>query len=485
MSGVQLGTNLSMDAGHAVGVGPLQETVPDLDSPRGDPNIAMPHVIAWNITRRCNLACAHCYISAGAWHEADNELDTNACFRVIDEILAVNPGPLLILSGGEPLVREDLEEVADYASRQGATVVVGTNGTGLTDKRIESLMAAGVQGVALSVDSLNPQYHDRFRHGEGALGETLAAVDRLGRHELDFLVQVSVTKGNRSELENIIAWADEKGAVCVNVYFLVETGRGAGMRGLKPDENEEILEQLCDLQREYRGRMMVRSKCQPQLMRHVYERDHDSSLLHYQTRCPCGVQYCRITPEGKVTPCPYMPEVAGDLTARTFGDIWKDAKVFKLLRNGDLGGKCGRCEYREVCGGCRARAYAVDGDFLGPDLSCAYEPAPGVAPIVPVTRDVMYGESPTLGLPWSPEAEARLSSIPSFVRGVVGNRIEKFAIEAGYDLVTLEVMSEVRKGMPIDFSKRMPFFARGRSGKLRNVETTSGVAETRPRVENR
>jgi len=257
------------------------------------------------------------------------------------------------------------------------------------------------------------------------------------------------------------------------------------MRGLKPDENEEILEQLCDLQREYRGRMMVRSKCQPQLMRHVYERDHDSSLLHYQTRCPCGVQYCRITPEGKVTPCPYMPEVAGDLTARTFGDIWKDAKIFKLLRNGDLGGKCGRCEYREVCGGCRARAYAVDGDFLGPDLSCAYEPAPGVAPIVPVTRDVMYGESPTLGLPWSPEAEARLSSIPSFVRGVVGNRIEKFAIEAGYDLVTLEVMSEVRKGMPIDFSKRMPFFARGRSGKLKNVETTSGVAETRPRVENR
>ena len=97
------------------------------------------------------------------------------------------------------------------------------------------------------------------------------------------------------------------------------------MQGLKPDENEEILAQLCDLQREYQGRMMVRSKCQPQLMRHVYERDHDSSLLNYQTRCPCGVQYCRITPEGKVTPCPYMPEVAGDLTERTFGDIWKDA----------------------------------------------------------------------------------------------------------------------------------------------------------------
>lgn len=485
MSGVQLGVDPAMSAGHTVGVGPLHETVSGFDTPSGDSSLAIPHVIAWNITRRCNLACAHCYISAGSWHEAAGELDTKACFRIVDQILEANPSPLLILSGGEPLIREDLEEVADYASGRGATVVVGTNGTRLTDERIRSLMTAGVQGVALSIDSLNPQYHDRFRHGEGALGETLAAVDRLGRHQLDFLVQVSVTKGNRGELEDIVAWADEKGAVCVNVYFLVETGRGAGMRGLEPDENEEILGQLCDLQREYQGRMMVRSKCQPQLMRHIYERDPDSSLLHYRTRCPCGVQYCRITPEGKVTPCPYMPEVAGDLTEQTFGEIWKDAKIFKLLRDGDLGGKCGRCEYREVCGGCRARAYSVDGDFLGPDLSCSYEPAPGVAPTVALARNVMYGEAPALGLPWSPEAESRLSAIPSFVRGVVGSRIEKFAIDAGYDRVTLEVMSEVRKGMPIDFSRRMPFFARGGRGRLGKSETTSGVDETRPRVENR
>ncbi|MFV1986028.1 MAG: radical SAM protein [Gemmatimonadota bacterium] len=421
----------------------------------------IPHVVAWNITRRCNLACAHCYISAGSWESAAEELDTNACRSVIDQILEVNPSPLLILSGGEPLVRPDLEDIARHATDGGATVVVGTNGTGLTRERIDSLMQAGVRGVALSVDSLDPTYHDRFRHGDGALADTLAAVQQLREARLDFLIQLSVTKGNRHELEDVAAWAEGSGAVCLNVYFLVETGRAEGMRGLAPEENEAILVRLAELQREYRGRLMIRSKCQPQLMRHVYENDPDSPLLHYRTRCPCGVQYCRITPEGKVTPCPYMPEVAGDLSERSFGEIWRDATVFRLLREGELGGKCGRCEYREICGGCRARAYAVDGDLLGPDLSCVYEPDGHNPPVGPAQSN-MYGDPTALELSWAPDASERLASIPSFVRGVVASRVETFARERGHERVTLEVMAEVRRSMPVDFSKRLPFFAGGR-----------------------
>jgi len=421
----------------------------------------IPHVVAWNLTRRCNLACAHCYISAGAWHGAGDELDAAACRGIVDQILAVNDSPLLILSGGEPLVRDDLEEIARHASEGGATVVVGTNGTGLTADRIRSLAAAGIQGVALSIDSLDARYHDRFRHGPGALADTLAAVDRLGDAGLDFLVQFTVTRGNRQELEALLAWAEEAGAVCVNVYFLVETGRAQGMRGMSPEENDAVLVRLAELQREYRGRLMIRSKCQPQLMRHVYERDPESPLLHYRTRCPCGVQYCRITPEGKVTPCPYLPEVAGDLRERGFREIWEGSTLFRLLRAGELGGKCGRCEYREVCGGCRARAYAVDGDFLGPDPDCVYEPAGAREPVRPA-RDVTYGAPAELGLPWTPEAERRLDRIPSFVRGVVASRVESFARERGLDRVTLEVMREVRRSMPVDFSKRLPFFAAGR-----------------------
>lgn len=418
----------------------------------------LPHVVAWNLTRRCNLACAHCYISAGSWHGGGGELETTRCLEIVDQVLEVNPAVLLILSGGEPLLRDDLEEIARHATRRGATVVVGTNGTRLTEERIDGLKAAGVRGVALSIDSLDSRYHDRFRHGEGALEDTLAAVERLRERRLDFLVQFSLTRGNRHELEPLVAWSAEKGAVCVNVYFLVETGRGTGMRGLPPEENDAVLRTLVRLQREYRGRLMVRSKCQPQLMRHVYESDRDSPLLHYRTRCPCGVQYCRITPEGKVTPCPYLPLEAGDLAGSSFRKIWEEAAVFRLLREGELGGKCGRCEYREVCGGCRARAYSVDGDFLGPDLSCAYEPKGG-DPVRP-TRDLRYGDPARRALEWSPEAERRLEGIPSFVRGVVAGRVEAFARRRGYPRITPEVMGEVRRAMPVDFSERLPWFAR-------------------------
>ena len=423
----------------------------------------IPHVVAWNITQRCNLACAHCYISAGSWHSAAGELPTEDCLRIVDEILAANPSPMLILSGGEPLVRDDLETIAARASAGGATVVVGTNGTGLTDERIESLKASGVQGVAVSVDSLNPTYHDRFRHGTGALDQTLAAVDRLARHELDFIIQTTITRGNREELATLVEWAAGKGAVSFNLYFLVETGRGEGMRGMSPEENDSVLAELLLLEAKYRGRMMIRSKCQPQIMRHAHDGDADSPLLNYQTRCPCGVQYCRITPEGKVTPCPYMPAEAGDLSEATFGEIWEKSELFASLRDPTLGGKCGDCEYALVCGGCRARAYATSGDPLGADESCAYEPTGEVELIRPQARSVTYGSDPIeRQLTWTAEAEERVERIPSFVRGVVVDRVETWARENGHSEVTAEMLSQMRSRMPVDFSRRRPFFLGGK-----------------------
>lgn len=489
--------------------------------PRNGYSHHLPHVVAWNLTQRCNLACAHCYISAGSWRAADNELTTAECRRITDEIFATHrlgmgndssatngadgrpggaePAPLFILSGGEPLLRDDLEEVASYAVAKGATVVVGTNGTRLTDGRIESLKDAGVTGVAVSVDSLDTDYHDRFRHGAGALEDTLAAVARLRERELDFIVQTSLTSGNRDELPALVEWAASAGAVAFNLYFLVATGRGAGMRGLKPAENDAVLAELVALEREYRGRMMIRSKCQPQIMRHAYENDTESPLLNYGTRCPCGLHYCRITPEGKVTPCPYMPAVAGDLRRERFDEVWFDSKVFRELReartagrNGAeappggygaaaaggaaaekrvaesgstprLGGKCGRCEYREVCGGCRARAFADSGDYLAADESCAYEPT-GDQPVIQPKSPTTYGgtaKSPTLD--WSEPARERMRRIPGFVRGVVTERIENFARDRGYDRVTPEVLKEVRETLPVDFSKKKPFFLRDKN----------------------
>jgi radical SAM protein with 4Fe4S-binding SPASM domain len=190
--------------------------------------------------------------------------------------------------------------------------------------------------------------------------------------------------------------------------------------------------------------------------------------MAYATRCPCGVQYCRITPEGRVTPCPYLPVEAGDLTRQTFAEVWADSPVFARLRSGALGGKCGRCEYREVCGGCRARAFADTGDLMGADRSCAYEPDGRLEPVS--FAGVTYGSDddwrdthPPAGGPvgsprWSPAARERFDRVPSFVRAVVAARVERFARERGYDEIDEAVLEEVRAQMPVDFSQRKPFF---------------------------
>jgi len=431
-------------------------TLGDAPAPTATQRTYLPHVVAWNLTRRCNLECAHCYIAAGPGETAAEELGTDEVLRIAAEILEVNPHPLFILSGGEPLLREDLGAIAAFASGRGATVVVGTNGTLLTDRRITELKAAGVRGVAVSVDSLDPSYHDRFRHGPGSLAETTAAVDRLRHHRLDFVIQTTVTKGNRRELSRVAAWSAERGAVCFNAYFLVPTGRGARMSDLSAEECEGALAELLTLHRTYLGRMMVRAKCAPHFMRHVYRDAGDSPVLGYETRCPCGTQYCRITPDGKLTPCPYLPEVAGDLTRQRFADVWYGSSLFSTLREGSLGGKCGRCEYRRVCGGCRARAFAETGDPLAADSSCTYEPSGEMALVEPVGPT--YGTAVRGELRWTPAAARRLERIPSFVRGVVAKRLEDFARERGMDEVTEDLMSQVRRAMPIDFSKRRPFF---------------------------
>lgn len=417
----------------------------------------VPHVVAWNLTRRCNLRCSHCYISAGPSETAEGELDTAACRRVIDELLAVNPAPMLILSGGEPLLRDDLPDIAAYAAERGATVVVGTNGTMLTDERIVALKAAGVTGVAVSVDSLRPGYHDRFRRGADALVATTAALERLRRNGLDFIVQTTATRGNRREIPALIEWAAAQGAVAFNLYFLVPTGRGSRLTDITVEEYEGLLATLVAYHRQYLGEMMVRAKCAPHYIRLVHAETPGSPILNSGTRCPCGIDYCRITPEGKLTLCPYMPTVVGDLRTQSFAEIWRGSPILADLRQHELGGKCGRCEYRKICRGCRARALAVTGDYLAADPSCTFEPS-GERPVIERAGELTCGAPAAPLLAWSEEARQRLERVPSFVRGVVTRRIEDYARARSIAVITPELLVEVRRATPIDFSKRTPFF---------------------------
>ena len=167
-------------------------------------------------------------------------------------------------------MREDLPDLVSYASGRGATVVVGTNATALTDARVATLKDAGVSGVAVSVDSLEAGRHDHFRGGTRALERTIASLERLRAKRLDFVVQTTATPDNAAEIPALVDWAAEQGAVCFNLYFLVPTGRGANLLDLAPDRIEALLEMLVEAESRHRGAMMVRAKCAPHFMRHVH-----------------------------------------------------------------------------------------------------------------------------------------------------------------------------------------------------------------------
>jgi radical SAM protein with 4Fe4S-binding SPASM domain len=367
---------------------------------------------------------------------------------------------MFILSGGEPLLRNDLATIAAFCVQRGATVVVGTNGTLLTEERILELAQSGVTGFAVSVDSLGQRYHDRFRRGLGALDATTAAIGELRRQQIDFIIQTTITKGNLSEIESVCDWAAARGATSFNAYFPVHTGRAEHLFVLSPEQHEQALTRLVELHQRYLGVMLVRAKCAPHYMRHLHSHSaaSGSPTLAYETRCPCGLQYCRITPDGKLTPCPYNPTVAGDLRQESFASVWESSPVFAALRNPTLEGKCARCEFRQVCGGCRARALAQEGDVLASDPSCVYQPQADAALVEPPVS-VTYGTEVRRELSWSPEARARVDRIPSFVRGVVIDRVETYARRLGLGEVNEDLLTEVRRNMPVDFSKRLPFFA--------------------------
>jgi len=392
----------------------------------------------------CNLRCPHCYMEAG--RRAENELTTEECLGLIDEMKTLGT-EMLILTGGEPLLRKDIYDIAQYASRQGIWVVMGTNGVLVTDKVVEKMIECGVQGVAISIDSLEPAKHNHFRGGPNAWEHSVRALDICRANGLEVLVQTTVMEMNYAEIPQMLAFAREKGAWSFNLYFLVQTGRGQQMNDLSSERTETMLSNLVDWQDQYRP-MLVRSKCAPQFKQIAYER----GLGGLESGgCMAGTQYCRITPQGDVTPCPYMTLVAGNVRDQSFGEIWRTSSVLQELRDlKQLKGRCGRCEFNELCGGCRCRAYAAYADHLQEDPACRYQP----------TGQPLQLEE----ILWSAEARARLERIPiAFIRGKVKQGLETYAQRQGVDLITPDVMKEALagEGRPKMFGKMSPFPKQG------------------------
>ncbi|MFQ5829649.1 MAG: radical SAM protein [Candidatus Methylomirabilia bacterium] len=439
--------------------------------------------VSWNLTQRCTLFCAHCYMSAFPGAETSGELTTAECRRVMDEIARVNPNVFLILTGGEPLLRKDIFELAGYAAEKRFTVVLGTNGVLLREQHAKQMRRHGIMGASLSLDSTERKKHDDFRHLRGAWDRAVEATQALRAEGLDFSLHMSVTDWNVDEIPAMIDLASELGARVLNFFFLVRTGRAQNLTDITPARYERILTYLARVQWVgngaskgsahmkgggealedpwsafvgQAGSLLIRAKCAPHFRRIIWELDPGSPLLknYAHGSCPAGKYYCRITPEGDVTPCPYMPVAAGNLRQASFADLWEHAQVFTDLRQSTLGGRCGTCEFTKICGGCRCRAYATSGDYLAEDPACAYQPGRHGGAVIDLPGEQTFGLEVSYELRWEEAARTRLEGIPSFARGMVAKAVEAYARSTGQPVVTSALLAEVRQKWGARFRPR-------------------------------
>jgi len=337
-------------------------------------------MIAWEITRSCNLSCVHCRAAAerGPY---EGELTTQECFRFIDEVAAFSK-PVLILTGGEPLMREDIFEVASYGTRKGLRVVMAVNGTLMNPEKAQAAKRAGIQRVSISLDGVTPESHDRFRGVIGAFTGAMEGINYLKEAGLDFQINTTVTKRNLGEIEDILQLAIQLGAAAHHIFLLVPTGRGRELahEEVTPEEYEQTLTWFAE--QEDKVPIQLKATCAPQYYRIVHQRGGAKDRrgqgegLHTFTRgCLGGISFCFLSHQGDVQPCGYLEVIGGNIRVRPFQEIWEEAEVFQQLRDiNNLKGKCGGCEYRMVCGGCRARAYSLHGDYLEEEPLCPYEP---------------------------------------------------------------------------------------------------------------
>jgi radical SAM protein with 4Fe4S-binding SPASM domain len=314
------------------------------------------------------------------------ELDTEDARSVIDQIAALGTR-VLILSGGEPLMRSDIFELAAYARERGLNVSLGTSGILINDAIAARMKDAGIRKAAISIDAPEPAMHDRFRGLPGAWDRAVEGIRACLRNGVGVQVNITVLRENYQLIHEIIAFCESLGVREFQLFFLVPAGRGTAMEDITPAMYETIIHDV--MEKTASGTVTVRPTCAPQYTRIRAGLGQEQAPF---PGCLAGKQYLRIYPTGDVTPCPYLPLAIGNVTRTPLAEIWQDSPVLKELRDPDLlEGKCGACGYRRVCGGCRARAYglhrtagnscggldrAVDpaGSYLAEEPWCPYVP---------------------------------------------------------------------------------------------------------------
>jgi radical SAM protein with 4Fe4S-binding SPASM domain len=352
-------------------------------------SIHAPFLVVWDFTHKCNLSCKHCYSNSGA--VSDQELSTKEALAVVDQ-LADSGVTALAFSGGEPLTRKDFFEVARYAADRGLYISVATNGTLLTKENVQKLKQAKLNYVEISIDGATAQTHDAFRGVPGAFEKAIAGLKTCVEADLCACIATTATKSNIAEMPQILDLAEALGVARFTYFNFIPTGRGKELyeQDLAPEEREKLMLLLLDkTAKHYKVTILTTA---PQLARVALQcqgigKEVTMSMAHMQTvkvskkavpladfigGCGAGRLYCSLSPQGDVHPCVFLPINVGNLKTEKFADIWLNAELFNVLRDrSKLKGACGKCSFKYICGGCRARASAYNmGDFLTSDPGC-------------------------------------------------------------------------------------------------------------------
>lgn len=342
-------------------------------------------MLFWETTTACNLKCRHCRATATE-NRPHEELTLDQGKDLLQSVASF-ARPVIVLSGGEPLVRPDIFEIASFGSDLGLRMVLATNGTTLNDDVAKELKAAGIQRVSVSIDGAESASHDEFRGVSGAFDDALSGIECLKSVEMPFQINTSVTRANLYQLPQILNLALNLGASALHLFLLVPTGCGkeiAESEMISPEEYEQVLNWVYDSAQT--TPINLKATCAPHYFRVASqnraegreqrtEKPSGHPFAAETKGCLAGSSVCFISYKGDVYPCGYFPLSAGNVLETPLKEIWEGSELFKKLRDPSLlTGKCGACEFVNVCGGCRARAYALTGDYLSQEPFCNYVP---------------------------------------------------------------------------------------------------------------
>ena len=334
-------------------------------------------LLFWESTIRCNLSCAHCR-RIESDEAVDSDLTTAEAASLIDQLAQLGQDqalmPILVFSGGEPLCRADLFELIEFATAQGLPCAVATNGTLITPATAARIKAAQVERVSVSLDGATGAIHNKLRKLEGSFEAAIAGIKCLRQCGVPFQINMTLTRYNAHQLDDIFGFAETLGAVAVHLFMLVPVGCGeqfAAEEMLSAEEYERLLERVAAV--EHAGRLEIKVTCGPHYQRVIS--GQKASQSHPSKGCLAGSGVLFVSHSGQVFPCGYLPVECGHILQTPLARIWADSPdLAKMRDHRQLKGKCGVCGYRAVCGGCRARAYAATGDYMAAEPMCVYTP---------------------------------------------------------------------------------------------------------------